>query len=273
MRLFNRQTLQIWSSRVPPIILVTGVVLLSSCAVFRHPPAISPEIRSPKQVLATLESNYARLDYFKGRGRLSVTAPDRAVSLDVQVYIDRPDTLYIRLEAIFGIDVGWLYSDGREYRYYIPMQNIYGQGSIDSLRKERLVALMVDYDELLALFSGIERAKDLNEPKLSHEGKTVVLTGEDAMGKHTYWIDAKHGVVTQSQVSDSLGRILLQQKYERFRRIRNVLVPHVIRLERPAEKQVLILFYDQISINRKFSANEIKTKIPASARKMTKWRL
>ncbi|HOH06485.1 MAG: hypothetical protein BWY77_00546 [bacterium ADurb.Bin431] len=251
--------------------LLLAVIMASGgCATFRRPALLPADTASPQRVLTALESNYARIDHFNGRGRLQLSSPSRSLSLDIDVLIDQPDTLFLRLEALLGLDVGWLFSDRHEYRFYLPTENLYGQGAMDSLRWERFFRIAPGYDLLLGTLVGLERGGALAEPVLGQEEKHLVLTGTTSMGLHTLWIDPGRGVVTRSELCDSTGRLLVRQRFERFSRIKGVQVPHTIRIERPAEKQHLILQYDQISINKKYSAQEIKTKIPASAHRI-KW--
>jgi hypothetical protein len=243
------------------------MLFLAGCAVFRRTMTIPADAYSPGAVLSALENNFARIDHFKGRGRLSVAAPSRSFSLAIDLLIDRPDTLYLRLEAVFGLDVGWLFLNRQNYRFYIPLENLYDEGSLDSLRLERFFKVAPDYDQMVSLLCGLERVQGLAELRLLREEDRLVLSGSDARGAHRYWIDPVRGVVIQSQICDSSGQVLLLQKFDRFRCISGVQVPQTIRIERPLEKQFMTLYYDQISINKKYSAKEIKTKIPASARK------
>lgn len=249
-------------------LLFTVIMMAGGCATFRRPALLPADMESPGRVIAALDNNYARIDKFKGRGRLLLSTPSRSISLDMDVLIDRPDTLFLRLEALFGLDVGWLFSDRHEYRLYLPTQNLFSQGAMDSLRWERYVRIAPGYDLLLGTLVGLEQAGALAEPALAREEKRLVLTGTSPMGVHTFWIDPGRGVVTQSEVCDSTGLLLVRQRFERFSRIKGVQVPHTIRIERPAEKQRLVLQYEKISINKKFSAREIKTTIPASARRI-----
>ncbi len=247
---------------------VAGLLLLGGCATMRRPPAIPADVNSAERVLAALEANYGRLDRFRGEGRLSVSAPGRSFSLDTRVFIDRPDTLYVRLEALFGLDVGWLFADRIGYLFYIPMQNAYGRGPVDSLSLNGFIDVMPDYDQFLATLTGIELARHLTTPRLSREGKLLVLTGHGALGMQTFWIDPERGVITRSEVVDSTGVVVLRQQFDRFSRVNGVQLPFTIKVLRPLEQQGMTLFYERVSVNKKFSAKEIKLKIPASARKM-----
>ncbi len=250
--------------------LLAVIMASGGCASLRPPALLPADTASPQRVLAALEHNYARIDHFKGRGRLLLSSPSRSLSLDIDVLIDQPDTLFLRLEALFGLDVGWLFSDRHEYRFYLPTENLYSQGTMDSLRLERFFRIAPGYDLLLGTLVGLERGAALAGPALGLEENNLMLTGTTPLGVNTLWIDPRRGVVTRSELCDSTGQLLVRRRFERFSRIKGVQVPHTIRVERPAERQHLILQYDQISINKKFSAQEIKTRIPASARRI-KW--
>ena len=249
------------------VMFLFGLILMSGCAALRPPMLFPPGTESPAQVAAALEHNFARIDHFQGQGRLSVSFPGRSVSVTTRLIIDRPDTLFVRLEALFGLDIGWFFSDRHHYRFYIPMENLYGDGSVDSVQRTHLFKLAPDYDQLLSTLCGLEQAKGLTGVQLVRKEDRLILSGQGPLGEHTYWIDARRGVVLQGQVCDSSGQVLLRQKFDRFKRIGGVQLPQSIRVERPGEKQALVLHYDEIRVNRNYSPREIKTRIPASARK------
>ncbi|HOT95939.1 MAG TPA: DUF4292 domain-containing protein [bacterium] len=249
-------------------ILLAAILLCSGCAALRQPMLFPADSEALDLVLRTLENNYARIDHFEGEGRLSVAIPGRSVSLMAHLLIDRPDTLYVRLEALFGLDVGWLFCNRQHYRFYIPMENLYGAGPVDSLLSGSAFRLVPDYDELLSTLCGLERARGLTGLEINRVESRLILTGAGPLGRHTYWIDPKRGVVLQGQVCDSSGQVLLRQKYDHFKRINGVHIPQAIRVERPAARETLALRYEAVRINKKYSTKEIKTRIPASARKV-----
>ncbi len=249
-------------------ILLAALLLACGCATMRQPDLFPAGSESPERVMRVLADNYSRIDHFRGEGRLSVAIPGRSFSLTAHLLIDRPDTLYLRLEALFGLDVGWLFCDRLNYRFYIPMENLYGAGAVDSLLTGRTFRQVPDYDALLATLCGVEQARGLSSIALNRGQDRLILSGTGPLGLHTYWIDPKRGVILEGSVSDSSGQILLRQKYDHFKRINGVFVPQTIRVERPAEREAVVLHYEAIRINKKYSAKEIKTRIPASARKV-----
>lgn len=248
--------------------LLAGALLAAGCATWRRAPAIPPEESSVERVREVLEINYSRLEQFKARGRLQIAAPGQSAVLDARVLIDRPDTLYVRLEALLGIDVAWLFCDRREYLFYLPLENLYGRGPADSLRLERFFRVTPDYEQLMSVLLGLELARNVEELRLDRDESGLRLSGTSPLGQHQYWIDPVRGVVTRGEVRDGAGELVLRQSFERFSKIGGVQVPRLIRLQRPREKQGLTLLYDEISINKRFSAAEIKTRIAASAHRL-----
>lgn len=248
--------------------LAALVLLTAGCATWRRAPAIPQEATSVERVREVLEANYGRLEQFKARGRLQIASPGQSAVLDARVLIDRPDTLYVRLEALLGIDVGWLFCDRREYLFYLPLENLYGRGPADSLRLDRFFKVTPDYEQLMGALLGLELARHLTDPQIERDESGLRLSGSSALGQHQYWIDPVRGVVTRGEVRDGAGELLLRQSFERFSRIGGVQVPRLIRLQRPRERQGITLLYEEISINKRFSAAEIKTRIAESAHRL-----
>lgn len=250
---------------------LTGLLLLlwSGCSVWKVKPAIAPDEHRLENVLTIISDNDARLDRLKGRGRMVIELSERSMTLDAHVIIDRPDTFYIRLEALFGLDVGWLFVVKDKYTFYSPMQNTYASGSTDSLRMGPLPDFFIDGHAILRAFAGLALVNNLQNMQIVQEGKDLILSGTTDMGVQKHWIDRGRGVIIRSEQNDSTGQVLVRTSYERFSKLNGVFVPRTIRLQRPSERQGVTMFYEQLHVNEKRSAKDIKIKIPRNARRVS----
>lgn len=249
-------------------LLIASITLLLACAPFAYRPVFSPAETSFERVIKTLEANNNLLHNLKGQGRLIIENLGKSYSLDAHIVIIRPDTLYVRLEAIFGVNVGWLFSDRNDYTFYIPMQNAFFTGSSDSLAFGKFLDFDLKYDSLLGAMTGIDLLSDLEQYQLSQDGEMLLLQGRSQVGKHIYWIDPRHGVITRAEIRDNTNQVVLIETFERFRQLHGIFVPRTIRIQRPMEQQGFTIFYEKLSLNEKISGKEFKRKIPSSARQL-----
>ncbi len=252
-------------------VALTGLLLLvwSGCSVWKAKPVIAPDENRLENILAMIRHHDARLDRLKGRGRMVIDLPEQSMTLDAHVIVDRPDTFYIRLEALFGLDVGWLFVVKDKYTFYSPMQNTWASGSTDSLRMGPLPDFFIDSHAVLGAFAGLALVNNLENMHITREGKDLILSGTTELGAQKHWVDRGRGIIIRSEQYDTTGQVLVRTSYERFSKLNGVFVPRTIRLQRPGQRQGVTMFYEQLQVNEKLSAKDIKIKIPRNARRVS----
>lgn len=243
--------------------------LTLGCAPGLRRPVIPPDEDRWQAVSAILQKNYERLQTLRGWGTLSVQAPDLSYSTSARIVLNKPDSIFIKIEAAFGIDVGWLFSDRKSFILYSPLQNSYYSGAGDSLYLSDFIPFDLGYDKLIQTIAGMELALDIEKGVLKREGDQLILIGHRENRQHIYWIDPGKGVVTKAQTWENRERLILQQEYSRFVTIQNVTLPQTIKLTRPRERESLTLFYERLNVNDRLSEKDFRHKLPQNAVKRT----
>ncbi len=239
------------------------------CAGTARRPALSEEETRWEVVPEVLRQNFELLKTLKGRGKLIVESPDLSYSADSRIVFKSPDSLYLKVEAILGIDIGWFFSDRQSFTVYTPFTNAYYTGSIDSFKFGGLLAFEhMTYDRLLQALIGLVLIPPLNNGRLSRSGKSLLLSGTVGSFALRYWIDPGKGVVTRAEMRDKGDQLILSGEFQRFIRSADVYLPRSIRLQRPVQKQSITMFYDLLEVNKEISKKEFKTKIPENATRM-----
>ncbi len=243
------------------------IILWLNCTPVTNRFAIPPETTSYSTVFRTILKNNERLQTFQGRGRIVIAAPGRSYSLDAQIIVSRPDTLFLRLEAFWGMDVGWLFIDRNSYTLYLPTQNTYFSGSRDSLELSDFIDFYLPYDQLLNALFGSPLLVNLKDAQVNHGEGVLFVNGNSDLGVHTYTIDKKRGVILESETRLVKDETFIVEKYERFKKLGGMYIPRTIRIYRPLEKKGLTLFYEELKINGKLTPKDFKRAIPVHAQK------
>ncbi|NIA30969.1 MAG: DUF4292 domain-containing protein [Actinobacteria bacterium] len=252
------------------IIAMIALVFLAGCASVLRGPAINPQETNWQVVTQILQNNFERLRTLQGWGRLVVETPQMAYNASSTVVFKSPDSLFVKIEAIFGLDVGTLFADRDTYRLYIPSHNTCYTGSTDSMALSQFIAFDLSLDKLIHTLSGLETAQGLSKGILKKDKKGLILWGNDGTYIHKYWIDPKKGVVTRGEIRNKSNQTVLLEEFDRFIRMDGgVIVPRTIRLQRPLEKQSLTLFYENLVVNKKVSEKDFKFKVPQKVLKVT----
>ena len=243
-------------------------VFMMQCAPALQRPAISQNETQWHTVQNVLENNFKKLRTLKGQGKLIVETQDVSYNANAQIVFKNPDSVLIKVEAIFGSDVGSLFADRKAFKVYIPSHNTCYFGKSESLEKNQLIAFSMNYNRLIQSVTGLNIANAISKGILRRVDETLILYGKENNHFIKYWIDPQLGVVTKSETRDSQNRLLLLEEYSRFIKTNGVVVPKTIRIKRPLSKESFTLFYETIRTNPNVQAKDFVLSVPKSAYKI-----
>jgi len=250
--------------------VMIALAFLAGCAPALRRAAINPGETNWQVIPQVLQNNFDRLKTLKGWGRLVVETPQMAYNATSSIVFKKPDSLFVKIEAIFGLDVGTLFADRDIYRLYIPSYNTCYTGSPDSMALSQFIAFDMSLKRLIHVLTGLETAQGLSNGILKKDKNRIILWGNDGTFIHKYYIDPQQGVITRAEIRNKKNQTVFLEEFDRFIRLDDgVFVPRTIRLQRPLEKQSLTLFYENLVVNKKVPAKEFKFQIPEKVIKVT----
>lgn len=243
--------------------LLLLIVLIVGCMPSARRPAPSPdEIRLP-YIRTKLEKTQSALRTLAGRGKITVESPGQAFTGQVNVFLKMPDSLFVKLEALLGLDAGMFFFDHRSVAVFLPMDRVvYIGGAEDTLRLKPLLGFDVTRDEALQLVTGRVSLEELREASVTRNENGLLVTGRVDERRYEYAIDNRIGAVTRVVIRDEHDHITQVQEYRRFLRTGGVTLPQTIRVVRPQAKESFTLFYEDVQINRPLSAKHFYLKLP-----------
>ncbi|MDZ7343474.1 MAG: DUF4292 domain-containing protein [candidate division KSB1 bacterium] len=274
---------------------LTFLVLFFGCT---KPPQLEQEL-SPRDVYLRVAENNRRLQTFRGVGRLTVESPQVNFSAPANILAVKPDSIFVKAEAVLGIDAGFFFADRNHFASFSPLENIYYYGDTRHLNALVFFEMELTYDEMMSgmigtalpdfdstfvvtldgntfRFAGRRKQKQnlaatvgdsLNENSL-----TALLPAdreqEAAEWQMVYWVDAARGVVTKAEQRDREGGLYARQQFKRFRKNRGVWLPQLIQIERPPTHERVTVFYNHIEVNGRVAATEFVIRVPESAKRI-----
>ena len=250
------------------LLLLVALFLISNCAPRYRKPAIDLNTVNIYNLTGMLEKNSERLHTLKGNARILVESPRMQYQGFSNILVKRPDSVFIKIKAFFGIDVGWFFSDKYSFAFYTPFQNTYYYGSLDSLALPYLSRFDLSFEQLLTTLVGITIPASLDSAHLITQGQDLILSGKLNEFNIKYLIDPQNGVVTQTEVFNQNGELTLREQFERITRIKDIVLPRTIRLESPVKEQSFLVWYTQLEVNEPIPENEFNFKIPENAIKI-----
>jgi outer membrane lipoprotein-sorting protein len=233
------------------MILTAGAVLLmGGCAAVPTANLASTSV-SPEMVQRVVKVNRERVQSLSGSGSITVETPDMAQSGSFEVVLHKPDSVLVKIEGPFGIQVGSALLTRTGFTFYNSLQNQLITGSANAANLTRIFRVNLTFDELLNLFTGgCFLARDESSPdSIVVEDNQFVLSYGDASGNRRYWIDPATLLIAKIQHLDAKGKLVLEERFEKFRDAGNASLPRHIRLTQHQARRVVAVAFSSLDIN------------------------
>ena len=246
------------------VFLILGI-LFYSCTASEN--EINSDITF-EELKAKVNSNSEKLSSLDADGEISIDSPEMNNTGSITVSINKPDSIYTKIEGPFGLDIADLLITRNNYIYYNVTDNrvISGISTPNNLRI--IMKVNVDFDEIINAFSGKYIFKDevYEDVKITRSENNYLVTLKSGSELKKFWIDAQNYYVNKIGTYDDKGNTKIEIIYENFYERNGIHFPKKITVNRPSEKQNIWLTYN----NEEFNNNKLtyKLKIPKSAKKI-----
>lgn len=223
-----------------------------------------------EELKGRVNENAKKLKSLDADGEISIDSPELSNTGSITVSINKPDSVYTKLEGPFGLDVADLLITRNNFIYYKPMDNKVIRGPSTQRYLSIILKIKIDFDELVNAFSGkfsfsnnTDEYKDVNIT-MNQSDYIVTIKSEAEIKK--YWINTDNFYVSRFATFDPNGNLLIEILYENFFQSDDIYFPQKISIIRPKEKQNIWLTYS----SQKFNNNRLtyKLKIPKSAKQI-----
>ncbi len=222
---------------------------------------------SPAFIQNAILRNHHQVKSLQGSGTISIETPEIAQNVSFELTLRKPDSVMVRIEGPFGIDLGLALLTRREFFFYSSMENRLLSGPTNAENLARVLRIRMEFDDLLNLFSGgTFLADDIGRPvELNIVDDEYVLTYGHDQGSRQYHVDPRSYQIVLIQHLDRNSGVLAEQTFGKFLTVDGIVVPQIVRvLMRPERRRLSIAFSD-LSVNP--SMLEFHFDVPFDAEK------
>lgn len=220
---------------------------------------------TPEEISRLTAEHFERLRTFRGRARIIYESPENSITGYARVAIQRPDSVFVKVEAMLGVSVGFFFANGRAFVLYSPFENTAYYGRVEDVDLSHLFQMAVAYHDLVESLSGVVKVPETPGRRVSIEKGHYVLEGPNDSGRDEIWVDPKKHVVSKWVTYDSLGDVVALREFKRFRKRRGVLLPQIIRFSRPQLRERFTFYFLKQEANVRLKKSDFAFKIPKSA--------
>jgi outer membrane lipoprotein-sorting protein len=250
-----------------------STLIFLSCLIFYSCTAsttTTPSDISFEEIKGRVNENAKKLVSLDADGEISIDSPELSNTGTITVSINKPDSVYTKLEGPFGIDVADLLITRNNFIYYKPMDNRVIRGPSTEHYLSIILKIKITFDDLVNAFSGKftfsnNNEEDKNVSVFMEDGNYLIVIKSETEVKK-YWVDPENFYVTKLATYDKDENLKILILYEKFFESDGIYFPQKITINRPKEKQNIWLTY----YSQKFNKNRLsyKLKIPKSAKQI-----
>lgn len=229
------------------IILLIIVVGLGACATGSR----TDRSLTPEAVGKAVVANYDRVNSLFGTGILSVETPEIAQSASFEIFLRKPDSVLVRIEGPFGIDLGQALLTKTEFFFYNSMQNRLLTGPSNPGNLGRFFRIQLAFDDLVSMLTGgVFLAGDRGDPDdFGIEDDEYVFTYRHPDGVRRYWVEPESFQIVRIHHLDPRGNLLVEQTFGKFVHVGEAVLPQVVRVTMRPERRRISIAYADLSLN------------------------
>lgn len=232
----------------------------------------SGELRSIpiKELKERINTNSKTIETFEGSGSISVETPEESNTGAIEIRIKKPDSLLVKIEGPFGIDIATALITGKEFIYYNVQENKVITGPTNEANMGAILKIKMGFDELLNSLIASFVFKDENNDSLDApaENNNYLIMQNTGAGSFQYLIEPNSLLVDRYSVFDTSNKKVLEVTYSKYSNINSVYLPEKLIIKQPDKRQTIWIDYNTKNINGKELS--FKIRIPKSA-KVIKW--
>jgi len=195
--------------------------------------------------------NQDRVHALTGSGTISVETSEMAQSGSFELTLRKPDSLLVKIEGPFGIDVGLALVTRDRFSFYYSFQNRLVEGPTNPANLSKVFHIPIDFDDVLNLFTGgFFLSEDRVSPStFSIENEEFVMTYNSYTGTRRYWVDPQTMQIVKIQHLDGSGRLVLEQLFSKFQTLNGVTIPHYVRVTMVRDRRRVSIAYSDVTVN------------------------
>jgi outer membrane lipoprotein-sorting protein len=227
-------------------------------------PKTLPEA-NPGMIIRSVEDHRDAVRTLEGSGRLAIETPEMAQSASFQVSIIKPDSLLVKVEGPFGLELGSALITRTSFTFYNSLQNQVLTGPTDAATLGRIFRVRLTFDDALTLFTGgAFLQEDQRTPDgLESDNDSYLLIFRNAQSTCRYWVDPEDLLITRAEQATPDGKPVAEQRFSDFRTVDGVTLPYRLRLTLQQEQRMVSIAYSSLTINH--AVPPLTISVPANA--------
>jgi hypothetical protein len=222
--------------------------LLAACSPGTADLVLNTDQVPAAEVLRRVSENAAGITAIEGSGSVDFESPEMGGSVFFTLALRKPDSLLIKFEGPFGMDVGFLFLSKSRYLLYNGMENTVISGVPSDAGIRWGIPLDLTVDQILDAFTGSFRLPAQIPPSRYVVDKDrFLLTYTRATGTESFWVDPSTSLITRYEKTGTSSGMSAETALPEEQGSRHM--PRRITLNFTDSGRRLSVYYSSLTIN------------------------
>ena len=217
---------------------------------------------SVEQLIQKNHTNAEPFRSLKAVATLNVESAKSAGQFSMQLAIKAPDSVFIKVEGLLGIDGLKASINSKTFEVYNVIQRYVVQGATNSAAIQKTLEYEITFDELLETLTGLPMAPATGISDVRADDSYYLLIYSTPDKETSIWLDPYAGFAVSRITESRHGKTILEKEYSRFERINGRFLPRYVRIYRPLKKDLLSLFFQTRELDKNIKSGLFVLKYP-----------
>jgi outer membrane lipoprotein-sorting protein len=245
------------------------LILSLNCGVIHKEVDFRDRKFSIEEFKKELSSSSKMIKSFIGKGVIYFESKEYSERANAEIYMKFPDSIFVKLEGPFGIDLANIFITENELKYYNIKENCKYVGEYNVEKFEKLTGANLKFLEIIELLSGRLNFDSFSSDKIIdvfEKSEGYYIVSETQEGFEEYLVDKRIWQIKKYVVYDKNKEVVLEKRFDEFEKKSNFTIPKIIRYIKPDKRITLI--YKNISINEEIDSSKFDIKIPENVKEI-----
>lgn len=232
-----------------PVLASLAALSLASCSPSREALLLDTRKVTAESLMEAVRNEESPVVAFHGEGSVAFDAPQMSGSVFVSVALRKPDSVCVKFEGPFGMDLGFLFANHDQFVLYNAMENWYVSEPIAGGGIRSVLPFELTFGQLMDAFTGSFRLPANRSPiRYIIDDDMFLLSFRQGGDIASCWIDPAQRVVARYRLvrGDS---VLVEASADRWVEDGGLRAPRSISMTFPATSSAVSVFYSTITMN------------------------
>jgi len=241
-------------------VLLVALFVIEACVPSK--PAYEDSNIPSERLIKKLEGNRRKIKTFMAKGVMNVKSPEMEAKANIEVMLQKPDSIKFSVYGPFGIDLAQAVVTGKSFVFHDVLRNKVYKGKNGEDIINRIFKVNLSFDDLMDAFAGsVNLTEKLRKIPTAYEAfedyYLLSYIDKEADKQSIYKVSNDNLAITEYVLKSLNNEPYFESEYKRFKLFDEVAIPYFTIVKNDEKSQEVTIEYREIEINKAVGPFEI----------------